>query len=235
MSDYIYGRNSFIEALHQGRIVKAYVLKDAPYNAKLKKAQIPFEIKDRRFLDKLARGGNHQGVVGETKPYPLSEVKDMLKENNGLLVLLDGIKDPQNLGAIMRTVDCVGADGVIYKKHNSVHLNSTVAKVSCGAIEYVKVAEVVNLTQTIKELKKKGYWVVAADAGGTYSYEKMDYNMNIALVIGAEGEGVSRLVKEECDFVVSLPMNGHLDSLNASVACGILLYKILENRTYQHR
>ena len=144
--------------------------------------------------------------------------------------MLDSLEDPHNLGAIMRSVDCVGADGIIYRKHHGVRLNSTVAKVASGAMEYVKVAEVTNLVKTLQDLKKKGYWVVGTDASAKDMYNKIDYRMNTVLVIGSEGKGISRLVLEECDYVVKLPMFGHVNSLNASVATAIMLYKIIENR-----
>ena len=230
MSDIVYGRNVFAEVLRQGHLKKALLLKNAPFQEELKKQKIPFMIVERKVLDRLCKGGNHQGVYGECKDYPLFEVKSLLREKNGFLVLLDGLKDPQNLGSILRSVDCVGADGVIYKKHNAVKLNATVAKVSCGAIEYVKVAEVTNLVNTMKELKKAGYWLVGADANASKRYNEIHYDMNVALVIGSEGEGLSRLVREECDFLVSLPMHGHLDSLNAAVATGILLYQVEADR-----
>ena len=154
----------------------------------------------------------------------------MLKKENGLIVMLDGLKDPHNLGAIIRTCECAGVDGVIYKKHNSVHINETVAKVACGALEYVKVAEVNNLVSTIEELKKNGYWVVGTDGNAKNYYDEIDYKMNVVLVIGSEGEGISRLVKENCDFVVKLPMFGIINSLNASVASGIMIYNVLDKR-----
>lgn len=230
MSDLVYGRNAFKEALSAKKIKKAYLLKDSPFLTSVIKANIPYKIKTRKDLDILTRNNNHQGVVGECEAYRLFSVKDLIKKENGCLVLLDGLKDPQNLGSILRSVDCVGADGVIYKKHNAVKLNATVAKVACGAIEHVKVAEVTNLVQTIKELKKAGYWIVGTGAGGQQLYNEIHYDFNVALVIGSEGEGISRLVKEECDYFVSLPMKGHLDSLNAAVATGIFLYHILADR-----
>ena len=233
MNEKVYGRNSVAESLKLGRVRKVWCLRDHPLLPEVRQAGIPFETCERKRLDRLSHSGNHQGIVAEVESYPLYELDELLKEKDGLLVILDGLKDPQNLGTILRTVDCAGADGVIYKKHNSVKLNATVAKVSCGAIEYVKVAEVTNLTTTIKKLKEKGYWILAADAGGKTAYDEMKYDMNVALVIGAEGEGISRLVKEQCDFTVSLPMKGHLDSLNASVAAGILIYQILSERAHR--
>ncbi len=230
MNEYIWGRNSINEAIKNNRIIEAYVLSDSPYIETLKKKNIPFKIRKRFELDKMSHNENHQGIIGVIEGYELSSVDDMIKKENGLIVMLDGLEDPHNLGAIMRSVDCVGADGIIYRKHHGVKLNSTVAKVASGAMEYVKVAEVTNLVKTLQDLKKKGYWVVGTDASAKDMYNKIDYRMNTVLVIGSEGKGISRLVLEECDYVVKLPMFGHVNSLNASVATAIMLYKIIENR-----
>lgn len=230
MSNIVYGKNSFIEALNSNRIIKAYVLRDSNFIKDLKDKKIDFEIVNKNKLDELSRNGNHQGCLAKTKEYKLSSVEKMLKKENGLIVMLDGLKDPHNLGAIIRTCECAGVDGVIYKKHNSVHINETVAKVACGALEYVKVAEVNNLVSTIEELKKNGYWVVGTDGNAKNYYDEIDYKMNVVLVIGSEGEGISRLVKENCDFVVKLPMFGIINSLNASVASGIMIYNVLDKR-----
>ena len=230
MSNIVYGKNSFIEALNSNRIIKAYVLRDSNFIKDLKDKKVDFEIVNKNKLDELSRNGNHQGCLAKTKEYKLSSVEKMLKKENGLIVMLDGLKDPHNLGAIIRTCECAGVDGIIYKKHNSVHINETVAKVACGALEYVKVAEVNNLVSTIEELKKNGYWVVGTDGNAKNYYDELDYKMNVVLVIGSEGEGISRLVKENCDFVVKLPMFGIINSLNASVASGIMIYNVLDKR-----
>ena len=230
MNEYIWGRNSINEAIKNNRIIEAYVLSDSPYIETLKKKNIPFKIRKRFELDKMSHNENHQGIIGVIEGYELSSVDDMIKKENGLIVMLDSLEDPHNLGAIMRSVDCVGADGIIYRKHHGVRLNSTVAKVASGAMEYVKVAEVTNLVKTLQDLKKKGYWVVGTDASAKDMYNKIEYRMNTVLVIGSEGKGISRLVLEECDYVVKLPMFGHVNSLNASVATAIMLYKIIENR-----
>ena len=226
MSNYVYGRNSFFEALDNRRIIKAYVLNDK----EIKDRGIPYEIVDRKTLDRMSSSGNHQGYLAEVKEYRLSRVEDMIREKNGLIVVLDGLEDVHNLGAIIRTCECVGADGVIYKSHHSVKVNDTVAKIASGALEYVKVAEVNNLVNTLKQLKKHGYWIVGSDGSATQMYTDIDYDMNIVLIIGSEGKGMSRLVREECDFIVKLPMKGHVTSLNASVAAGILLYNIERSR-----
>ena len=225
MSDYVYGKNSFFEALNAGRIVKAYVLNDQ----EIRNRKIPYKIVDRKKLDSMVKG-NHQGYVAEVKPSELADVNDMIKEKNGLIVMLDGLEDVHNLGAIIRTAECAGADGVIYKSHNAVKVNETVAKVACGALEYMKVAEVTNLVNTIKQLKKAGYWIVGSAGEAEQMYNQIDYDMNVVLVIGSEGKGMSRLVREECDFMVKLPMYGKVTSLNASVAAGILIYNVLGKR-----
>ncbi len=226
MSNYVYGRNSFFEALDNRRIIKAYVLNDK----EIKDKGIPYKIVDRKTLDRMSSSGNHQGYLAEVKEYKLSRVEDMIREKNGLIVVLDGLEDVHNLGAIIRTCECVGADGVIYKSHHSVKVNDTVAKIASGALEYVKVAEVNNLVNTLKLLKQHGYWIVGSDGSGTRMYTDIDYDMNTVLIIGSEGKGISRLVREECDFIVKLPMKGHVTSLNASVAAGILLYNIERSR-----
>ncbi len=226
----VYGKNSFVEALNMNRINEAFVLKDCPYIKELQRKHIKYQMVDRGKLDSLSKSGNHQGCLAYVEEYKLSSLESMLKKENGLIVLLDGLKDPHNLGAIIRTCECAGVDGLVYKKHNSVHLNDTVAKVACGALEYVKVAEVTNLVNTIKTLKDNGYWIVGTDGDGNDLYNKIDYNMNVALIIGSEGEGMSRLVKQECDFIVKMPMKGHINSLNASVAAGIMIFNILDKR-----
>ena len=226
MSNIVYGKNSFFEALHNKRIVMAYVLSDN----EIKEYSIPYKIVDRKTLDKMSKSGNHQGYLAEVKEYKMSSVDEMLKDKNGLIVILDGLEDVHNLGAIVRTCECAGVDGIIYKSHNSVKVNDTVAKVACGALEYVKIAEVTNLVNTIKFLKDKGYWIVGTDGNAKQMYTDIKYDFNTVLVIGSEGKGVSRLVKEECDYMIKLPMVGHVTSLNASVATGILVYNILNSR-----
>ena len=226
MSNIVYGKNSFFEALENKRIICAYVLDDSL----IKDKRINYKIVDRKTLDKMSKSGNHQGYLAEVKDFKMSSVDEMIKDANGLIVILDGLEDVHNLGAIIRTCECAGVDGVIYKSHNSVKVNDTVAKVACGALEYVKVAEVNNLTNTIKKLKDKGYWIVGADGGGDQLYTDLKYDFNTVLVIGSEGKGISRLVKQECDYIVSLPMFGKVTSLNASVAAGILIYNVVSKR-----
>lgn len=226
MSNYVYGKNSFFEALDNGRVIMAYVLSDE----RIRDRGIPYKVVNRKKLDALTHRANHQGYVAEVKEYQMARVDEMIRERNGLIVMLDGLEDVHNLGAIIRTAECAGVDGIIYKSHNSVKVNDTVAKIASGALEYVKVAEVTNLVNTIRELKKKGYWIVGSDGDGKKQYNELDYDMNTVLIIGSEGKGMSRLVKEECDFIVRLPMYGKVTSLNASVAAGILIYNVLDKR-----
>lgn len=226
MNNYIYGKNSFFEALKQKRIIKAYVLDDSL----IKNTHIDYQICDRKTLDKMSNGGNHQGYLAQVKQFQFSKLEDLIKEKNGLIVMLDGLEDVHNLGAIIRTCECGGVDGIIYKSHNSVRVNDTVAKVASGALEYVKICEVNNLTETLKKLKKNNYWIVGSDGNCDQLYTDINYDMNTVLIIGSEGKGISRLVKEECDYIVKLPMSGHINSLNASVAAGILIYNVINNR-----
>ena len=230
MSNFVYGKNSFLEALNNNRIKKAYLTKESGFIKELDNKRIEYEIVNKARLDGMTRKGNHQGCVAEVYEYKLYDVEEMIKPENGLILILDGLKDPHNLGAIIRTCECAGVDGIIYKKHNSVKLNDTVAKVASGALEYVKVAEVTNLVNTLKKLKEKGYWIVGTDGSGKQLYNEIDYNMNVALIIGSEGEGIGRLVKEECDFIVKMPMYGKINSLNASVAAGIMIYNVMDKR-----
>lgn len=237
----IEGRNAVIEAFRSGKTIdKLYVLdgcKDGPVMTiirEAKKTDTIIRYVDREILDRLSKTGHHQGVVANAAAYDYAEVEDILnaareKGEPPFVFILDGIEDPHNLGAIIRTANLAGAHGVIIPKRRAVGLTATVAKTSAGALNYTPVAKVTNLSATIEELKKKGLWFVCADMGG----ETM-YNLNltgpIGLVIGNEGEGVSRLVKEKCDYVASIPMKGNIDSLNASVAAGVLAYEIVRQR-----
>ena len=237
----IEGRNAVIEAFRSGKTIdKLYVLdgcKDGPVMTiirEAKKTDTIIRYVDREILDRLSKTGHHQGVVANAAAYDYAEVEDILnaareKGEPPFVFILDGIEDPHNLGAIIRTANLAGAHGVIIPKRRAVGLTATVAKTSAGALNYTPVAKVTNLSATIEELKKEGLWFVCADMGG----ETM-YNLNltgpIGLVIGNEGEGVSRLVKEKCDYVASIPMKGNIDSLNASVAAGVLAYEIVRQR-----
>ena len=237
----IEGRNAVLEAFRSGRTIdKLFVLdgcKDGPVQSIMREAKkhdtiVNFVTKER--LDQLSETKKHQGVIAMAAAYGYSTVNEILAraEEKGeppFLVLLDNIEDPHNLGAIIRTANLAGAHGVIIPKRRAVGLIATVAKASAGAINYTPVAKVTNLTQTIKELKEKGIWFVCADMGGTTMYD-LDLKGPIGLVIGNEGEGVGKLVKENCDFIASIPMRGDIDSLNASVACGVLSFEIVRQR-----
>lgn len=237
----IEGRNAVIEAFRAGKTVdKIFVqehLKEGSMNTVIREAKkhdtvINYVKKER--LDQMSETGKHQGVIAYIAAYQYATVDDILKkaEEKGespFVVILDDIEDPHNLGAIIRTANLAGAHGVIIPKHRAAGLTATVVKASAGAINYTPVAKVTNISKTIEELKEKGLWFVCADMGGTTMYD-LDLNGAIGLVIGNEGKGVSRLVKEKCDFVASIPMFGDIDSLNASVAAGVLAYEIVRQR-----
>ncbi|MCD8097326.1 MAG: 23S rRNA (guanosine(2251)-2'-O)-methyltransferase RlmB [Lachnospiraceae bacterium] len=237
----IEGRNAVLEAFRSGKTIdKLYVLKgcqDGPVNTILREARkqdtiVSFVAKER--LDQMSETGKHQGVIASAAAYAYAEVEDILKiaeekEEAPFLILLDNIEDPHNLGAIIRTANLAGAHGVIIPKRRAVGLTATVARASAGALNYTPVAKVTNLGATIDELKKRGLWFVCADMDGTTMYD-LDLKGPIGLVIGSEGEGVSHLVREKCDLIASVPMKGDIDSLNASVAAGVLAYEIVRQR-----
>ena len=241
MSEQIEGRNAVLEAFRSGKCVdKLFILdgcQDGPVRtiareARKKDTIINYVSKER--LDQLSETRAHQGVIAQVAAYEYSTVEDILEkaEEKGeppFLILLDNVEDPHNLGAIIRTANLAGAHGVIIPKRRAVGLTSTVAKTSAGAINYTPVAKVTNLVRTMEELKEKGIWFVCADMGGESMY-RMNLTGPIGLVIGNEGEGVSRLVKKACDFTASIPMKGDIDSLNASVAAGVLAYEIVRQR-----
>lgn len=237
----IEGRNAVMEALRSGRSVdKLYVLdgcQDGPVRSIIRAARkgdtiINFVEKSR--LDQLSETGHHQGVIAITASYDYSTVEDILENarNKGeapFIFLLDNIEDPHNLGAIIRTANLAGAHGVIIPKRRAAGLTATVARTSAGALNYTPVAKVTNMAATIEKLKEEGLWFVCADMGGTCMYD-LDLKGPIGLVIGNEGDGVSKLVREKCDFIASIPMKGDIDSLNASVAAGVLAYEIVRQR-----
>ena len=237
----IEGRNAVLEAFRSGKTIdKLFVLdgcQDGPVKTIAREARkqdtiINYVAKER--LDQLSETGKHQGVIAFAAAYKYAEVEDILelareKGEPPFLFILDGIEDPHNLGAIIRTANQAGAHGVIIPKRRAVGLTSTVAKTSAGAINYTPVAKVTNISATIEELKEKGLWFVCADMGGELMY-RMNLKGPIGLVIGSEGDGVSRLVKEKCDYIASIPMKGDIDSLNASVAAGVLAYEIVRQR-----
>lgn len=237
----IEGRNAVLEAFRSGKTIdKLFVLdgcQDGVVNTIKREARkqdtiINYVTKER--LDQMSETGHHQGVIASAAAYAYAEVSDMLaaareKGEAPFLFLLDNIEDPHNLGAIIRTANLAGAHGVIIPKRRAAGLTATVAKASAGALNYTPVAKVTNLANTIEELKKEGLWFVCADMGGETMYD-LNLTGPIGLVIGNEGEGVGRLVKEKCDYVASIPMHGDIDSLNASVAAGVLAYEIVRQR-----
>ena len=241
MTEMIEGRNAVLEAFRSGKCVdKLFILdgcQDGPVRTIAREARkhdtiVKFVPKER--LDSMSETGAHQGVSAQVAAYDYSTVEDILKkaEDKGeapFIILLDNIEDPHNLGAIIRTANLAGAHGVIIPKHRAVGLTATVAKTSAGALNYTPVAKVANLGQTIDELKEKGIWFVCADMDGEVMY-RQNLTGPIGLVIGNEGNGVSRLVKEKCDFTTAIPMNGDIDSLNASVAAGVLAFEIVRQR-----
>jgi 23S rRNA (guanosine2251-2'-O)-methyltransferase len=237
----IEGRNAVLEAFRSGKTVdKLFVqdgCKDGPVQTITREARkhdtiIQYVPKER--LDQMSSTGKHQGVIAYAAAYEYAEVEDILKnaEDKGeppFIFLLDGIEDPHNLGAIIRTANLAGAHGVIIPKHRAVGLTATVAKTSAGALNYTPVAKVTNLAATMEDLKKRGLWFVCADMGGETMY-RLNLTGPIGLVIGNEGSGVGRLVREKCDMIASIPMKGDIDSLNASVAAGVLAYEIVRQR-----
>lgn len=241
MSEQIEGRNAVLEAFRSGKCVdKLFILdgcQDGPVRTIAREARktdtiINYVSKER--LDQLSETHAHQGVIAQVAAYDYSTVDEILAraEEKGeapFLIILDNVEDPHNLGAIIRTANLAGAHGVIIPKRRAVGLTSTVAKTSAGAINYTPVAKVTNIVRTIEELKEKGIWFVCADMGGETMYD-LNLTGPMGLVIGNEGEGVSRLVREACDFTASIPMKGDIDSLNASVAAGVLAYEIVRQR-----
>lgn len=237
----IEGRNAVIEAFRSGKTIdKVFILdgcQDGPIQTIKREAKkhdciVQFVKKER--LDQLSETGHHQGVIAYAAAYEYAEVEDILalareKGEPPFIFLLDNIEDPHNLGAIIRTANLAGAHGVIIPKRRAAGLTATVARTSAGALNYTPVAKVTNLANTIEELKKEGLWFVCADMGGEVMYD-LNLKGAIGLVIGNEGEGVSRLVREKCDYIASIPMKGDIDSLNASVAAGVLAYEIVRQR-----
>ena len=245
--DRLEGKNPILEALKAGRTIqKLWVQKPVVGSGRLdptiskiinesrKTGAIVIEL-EKRALDQMSQTHGHQGVIAQVAMHDYAEIDTMMeiakeKNESPFLIILDELKDSYNLGSILRIADAAGAHGVIIPKHRSVGLDATVAKASAGAMEYVPVAKVVNLTQTIEELKEKGFWIVGADQEGTSPYDKIDYKGSLAIVIGSEGEGIGRLVKKNCDFLVTIPMRGQVNSLNAAVATGIIVFEAAKQR-----
>ncbi|MBB3132080.1 23S rRNA (guanosine2251-2'-O)-methyltransferase [Paenibacillus rhizosphaerae] len=242
----IAGKHSVTEALRSGRTInKIWIAENAqkhltqPIIFEAKKLGVVIQQVDKRKLDQMAPGMQHQGVVAQAAPYAYAEVEDILQaaEAKGeapLILLLDEIEDPHNLGSILRTADCTGVHGVIVPKRRSAQVTATVSKTSAGAAEYVPVARVTNLGQTIEELKERGIWVVGTDVSASSEmYDTNVFDGPVAVVIGNEGKGMGRLIREKCDVLVKLPMKGQINSLNASVAAGVVMYEVLRRRRTQ--
>lgn len=241
-SDKIEGRNPVLEALKAEREMdKILIAKGAEQGSvqkiigAAKERGIPIQYVERQKLDQLSQSHSHQGIIAFVAAYRYAEVEDILdkaaqKGEAPFIVILDEITDPHNLGSILRTANAAGVHGVIIPKRRAVGLTAVVAKTSAGAIEYVPVAKVSNLAQTIDTLKDKGLWVVGADMDGQNTYYEQDLTGNTALVIGSEGQGIGRLIKEKCDFIVRIPMKGQLSSLNASVAASLMMYEVMRQR-----
>ena len=241
MEDKIIGRNPVLEAIKSGRPIDKILIKKGrlegsivPIVKKARENGIVVQEVEHQKLDAVAEGANHQGIIAYVSPYEYKTVQDILniarnKNEAPFVIICDRITDPHNLGAILRTANCVGAHGIIIPKRNSVGLNSIAVKTAAGAAEYTPVAKVTNIASTIDKLKDEGLWIAAADMDGQEMY-KADLTGALGIVIGSEGEGIGRLVKEKCDFIVSIPMKGSITSLNASVAAGVLMYEALRQR-----
>ncbi len=240
--DIIYGRNSIIEALEAGRTMDKILIQEGLRHTHsglirnlAKERGIVYQFVDKRKLDKMTDGENHQGVVALAAAHKYAELSDILaaakaKNEPPFIIITDGITDPHNLGSIIRTANASGAHGVIIPKNRSVSLSSVVAKVSAGAVEYTPVARVTNIAQTIALLKKEGLWIAGtALEADDYCYQS-DLTGPLGIVIGSEGEGMSRIVREHCDFLIKIPMLGRIESLNASVAAGVLMYEAVRQR-----
>lgn len=252
--NHIYGLSPVLEALRaRRRPISKILIASGANPARLKelteaakRGNVIIETRDRRALDELTHNANHQGVVALAAA---QDIKDNRQKRNAgyvetdaildsmsqcpLLVLLDGIEDPHNLGAILRTCEGAGVDGIFIPEHRAAGLNETVAKTSAGAVEYVQVSRVTNLVRLIEELKKRDVWIVGVEGGTETSYTKFDFNRPLALVVGSEGKGIRRLVRENCDAIVSIPMLGQLNSLNVSVATGVVLFEVLRQRGHR--
>lgn len=229
----VYGKNPVIEGINAKKVLKVFLVTN--FNDKkilnlIKENKINCVTVPPNEMERMSEGGVHQGVAAELKPYQTVSLEEIIfkarKKEKKIIVMLDNINDPHNLGAILRSADVFEASGIILPKHNSVSLNATVAKTSAGAINYVPVAVVNNLNQAIKTLKDEGYWIVSTDGSATISYSSIKYDFPVVVVIGSEGKGVSSLVLKNSDYVVKIPQFGHVNSLNASVAAGILLAEV---------
>lgn len=242
MEEFIAGKHSVLEALRSGRTVhKIWISEQAqkqavqPIVAEAKRRGVIIQPADKRRLDQMAAGMQHQGVVAQAAAYEYAEVDDILQRAKArgeqpFVLILDEIEDPHNLGSILRTADCTGAHGVIIPKRRSVGLTATVSKTSAGAVEYVPVARVTNIAQTMEDLKRRGIWIAGADAAAERTVFQENLNVPLAVVIGNEAKGIGRLIKEKCDFLLKLPMFGSINSLNASVAASVFMYEVVRQR-----
>ena len=236
MAQWIYGRNTVKSALKEKKVSRIFLTpqwKDDSIIQECRRQNIPIVRKTIQELDHMVHGV-HQGIAAEIDEYQYADMNEVIRNAKEkefpLLILLDGINDPHNLGAILRSADAFGAHGIIIGKYDQVGLTSTVAKVSTGAIDHVPVVQVTNLNQAIRLLQKEGFWIVSSDGSAAHDYREIDYKMPVVLVVGSEGKGISRLVLENSDFIVKIPMCGSVNSLNASVATAVLLAQIYQNR-----
>ena len=229
----VYGRNVAKELLENGKDVKKIFLQDNFDDKKIislmEKLKISVEIKPKREMDHLCNG-LHQGIILDIRDYQYSKLDDVLKKNPNFVVILDHLEDPHNFGAIIRTSEAAGVDAIIIPKDRQVPVNSTVMKTSAGALSNMEIVSVSNLVQAINKLKDNGFWVVGTAMENAIDYKDIDYSSKIALIIGNEGKGMSRLVMDSCDYIAKIPMVGKINSLNASVASGIMIYEVVRNR-----
>ncbi len=241
-SDQVEGRNSVIELLESGRDINKIFISEGERHGSISK--IIAMAKERKIiineinkskLNQMAQTDNHQGVIAIVPPFNYCEVEDILKEAQSrkepsFILILDGIEDPHNLGSIIRTAETAGVHGIIIPKRRSASVNATVSKVSAGAVEYMKIARVNNINETMQYLKDNGIWIYGTDMEANKQYTEEDYKGPVAIVIGSEGYGMNRLVKENCDFLIKIPMKGKITSLNASVSAGIVMYEVVKQR-----
>lgn len=241
-NDQVEGRNAVLELLESGRDINKILVANGEKHGSIhkilaiaKERKIIVTEMERNKLNQIAQTPNNQGVIAIVPPYDYCKVEDILEEAKRknempFILILDGIEDPYNLGSIIRTAETAGVHGIIIPKRRAASVNSTVSKVSAGAVEYMKIARVNNINETIRYLKEQDVWICGTDMDTNTIYTKQDYKMPIAIVIGSEGFGMSRLVKENCDFLVKIPMKGKITSLNASVSAGIIMYEVVKNR-----
>ena len=241
-NDQVEGRNSVLELLESGKDINKLYIADGEKHGSIhkiialaKERKVVINKVDKYKLDRMSQTENHQGVIAIVPPYEYCDVDDILeqaksKNEKAFILILDGIEDPHNLGSIIRTAETAGVHGIIIPKRRAAAVNSTVSKVSAGAVEHVKIARVNNINEAIKYLKENDIWVCGTDMNTNTYYYDQDYKMPVAIVIGSEGFGMSRLVKENCDFLVKIPMKGKITSLNASVSAGIVMYEVVKQR-----